>query len=87
MRPEGIELDRTQIRHVADACDALIARHGSAKAAARAIGSRGDVFSRFARRSAYERATREALTPIAGACGVTVDELLAGKGPRPGRAA
>lgn len=80
-KPVGVDLSRTEIAHVADALDALVDFHGSRSKASDILGIALHTFSRFGKRSAYERATPESLEPVARAFELTVEQLLAGKGP------
>lgn len=79
----SIELCRTEIGRIADALEVLVEKHGNQKRALRESGVAREVFSRFAKRGAYERATEASLEPLARVHGISVEQLIAGKGPKP----
>ncbi len=86
MAADGIELSRSEVANVADAIDYLIAFNGNTiKAAAAATGINGRTMSRFLARSACERVQERVLKPIAELCGISVADLIAGRGPKPER--
>ncbi len=82
MREEALELCRSEVGHVADAIEVIALRYGTKRKAAEETGVSIHLMGRMTKRSASERATRAILFPLAQAHGVTVDGLLAGKGPR-----
>jgi hypothetical protein len=82
-RVDGIELCRTEIGRIADALEVLIEQYGTRENAARKTRISRELFSRFAKRGAYEIVFPEGLAAIAQAHGISVDELRAGKGPKP----
>ncbi len=82
MREEALELCRSEVGHVADAIEVIALRYGTRRRAAAETGVSIHLMTKMVKRSASERATRAILSPLAEAHGVTVDGLLAGKGPR-----
>jgi hypothetical protein len=82
-RTDRVELCRTQIARVADALEVLIEQHGTIAQASATTSVGREFFSKFAKRGAYEIVMPESLAQVAQAHGITVEQLLGGKGPKP----
>lgn len=87
MTPDIVTLSRSEVAHLADALDLLVARHGSARRAADALGLPRDLFTRARPRPASLGVLPATLAAVAaalsGALGapVTVLQLRRGRVP------
>jgi len=77
-----IELDRIQLARLADALDTLIEKHGSRDRARVVLGVSHNVFARGCQRGCLARFSVDSLEPVAKAFDLTIEDLLAGKGPK-----
>lgn len=80
--PAPLDLGRSEVAHVADALDVLVRFHGGRWNAERQTGISKHLFDKVLQRKASEKVTRAALAKVAALFGVTVEQLLAGKGSR-----
>lgn len=78
-----ISLDRTETARVADAFEALAEVSGGRAAAAKRLDRGLEVYRQHCLRVASSRITMPLLARIAEAMGSTVENILAGRGPRP----
>ncbi len=81
-KPLPLDLCRSEVAHVADALEVLVKLHGGRRGAREETGVPKNLFNECLQRRAAEKVTRAALEKLADVFGVSVEQLLAGKGSR-----